>query len=253
MTDNELFAKALSFASEKHAKQSRQDGSPYIWHPLGVAKLVKDAGYGIPYQIAALLHDTLEDTDATEDEIAEFGEDVLNAVRFLTKKRGLSISDYVNSLLTNNIATVVKNFDIVYNCNDALNANVDWAYKYLLKSKDSYYGKFSAGADNAIKKNLALVQNIIAAEQERQQKMATCGSVPDLSRSDIRFYYDELARYYFCFYNTSKEYNHIWILTSDGWKFENENPMFDSQYSDDYDEVDLEVVKKKMAEFGFGM
>lgn len=250
MTDNELFTKALIFAAEKHVGQCRQNGTPYIWHPIGVAKLVADAGYGIPYQIAALFHDTLEDTDATEKEIAEFGDDILHAVKLLTKRKGVSIQEYVNGVLTCQMATVVKNFDIIHNCNDAMNADVEWACRYLKKSKDSYYGKFSSSADNAIKTNLALAEAL--AMGKRTQPPISSRKVPDLSRDDIRFYYDEMARHYFCFYDTPEEYNHIWVLTNNGWKFQNENPMFDSQYSDDYDEVDIDIIRNKIAELGIG-
>ncbi len=164
MNETELFTKALVYATEKHAGQTRQDGSPYIWHPLGVAKLIKDAGYGIPYQIAALLHDTLEDTDATEEEIAVFGANVLRAVRLLTKREGLSIADYVKGVQSDEMASAVKSCDIIYNCNDAQNADVEWAYRYLVKSKAHYYGRFSAAADQALR------ESCDRAEQELRRK-----------------------------------------------------------------------------------
>ena len=87
MSEHELFAKALVFATEKHAGQTRQDGSPYIYHPIKVAELLKDTGYDLRYQIAGILHDVLEDTDATEEEVRAFGEDVLEAVKLVTSQR----------------------------------------------------------------------------------------------------------------------------------------------------------------------
>ena len=54
---------ALTLAAEKHNGQFRIGGQPYITHPVAVAQLVRDRGYGADYQIAALFHDLLEDTD----------------------------------------------------------------------------------------------------------------------------------------------------------------------------------------------
>ena len=72
-----VIEKAFEIASQKHNGQKRRSGEPYIIHPVAVAKIVLD--YGMDYQsvAAAMLHDTVEDTDTTLDEIKElFGDDV---------------------------------------------------------------------------------------------------------------------------------------------------------------------------------
>ena len=80
--DQALYEKAYEFAKEKHGTQKRIGGAPYITHPLAVADILKKDGYDIEYQIVALFHDLLEDTDATEDEIRSIaGEEVLQAVK----------------------------------------------------------------------------------------------------------------------------------------------------------------------------
>ena len=89
MTDEERYDNALRFAAEKHKGQFRIGGDEYITHPMAVAEIVRQNGYGIDVQIAALFHDLLEDTDATESEILKFGnEEILKAVKLLTKQKG---------------------------------------------------------------------------------------------------------------------------------------------------------------------
>ena len=68
---------AFEYAKEKHRGQSRISGEPYITHPVWVAKIVAKLGLGDEAIIAALLHDCVEVTDTTEDDIAKiFGDEV---------------------------------------------------------------------------------------------------------------------------------------------------------------------------------
>ena len=59
---------AFELANEKHKEQKRSSGEPYIIHPVSVAKIVLDYGMDCASVVAALLHDTVEDTDITFDD-----------------------------------------------------------------------------------------------------------------------------------------------------------------------------------------
>ncbi|MCB9531415.1 MAG: bifunctional (p)ppGpp synthetase/guanosine-3',5'-bis(diphosphate) 3'-pyrophosphohydrolase [Myxococcales bacterium] len=84
--DEPLFRRAFEFAAEKHAGQTRKSGEPYIGHPLEVAAIVADLHLDMPSLLAALLHDTVEDTDTTIEEIAgQFGAETSVLVDGLTK------------------------------------------------------------------------------------------------------------------------------------------------------------------------
>ncbi|MBI4095585.1 MAG: bifunctional (p)ppGpp synthetase/guanosine-3',5'-bis(diphosphate) 3'-pyrophosphohydrolase [DPANN group archaeon] len=83
--------RAEKFAAYKHRNQKRKDGkTPYIAHPIAVAEIIKSAGITDGVSVAsALLHDTVEDTDATLEEICrEFGPEVAHYVCLLTRVRG---------------------------------------------------------------------------------------------------------------------------------------------------------------------
>lgn len=92
----ETLDKAFLLAKQHHSGQKRSSGEPYIIHPIAVAKIVLDYGMDCPSVTAAILHDTVEDTDLTLDEIkAEFGEETASLVDGLTKlgKVPLDIKD----------------------------------------------------------------------------------------------------------------------------------------------------------------
>ncbi len=77
---------AYKFAKKAHSGQCRYSGEPYIMHPVAVAKILFDLGMDYESLIAALLHDTVEDTETGLDKIGElFGKDVANLVDGVTK------------------------------------------------------------------------------------------------------------------------------------------------------------------------
>ena len=84
--DLELIQKAYVFAATAHAGQTRLSGEPYLSHPLAVADTLAEMGFDEPTVAAGLLHDTVEDTKATIEEIDEnFGEEVADIVDGVTK------------------------------------------------------------------------------------------------------------------------------------------------------------------------
>ena len=84
--DLEVIQRAYEYADEKHKSQLRKSGEPYIIHPLAVAEIVAEIGLDTDAITAALLHDCLEDTDASFEEISRmFGETVANLVEGVTK------------------------------------------------------------------------------------------------------------------------------------------------------------------------
>ena len=81
-----IIEEAIVYASNKHKDQKRKDGSPYIIHPLAVAAIVAEIGLDCDAVLASILHDCIEDTDASHDEIAGlFGETVAELVEGVTK------------------------------------------------------------------------------------------------------------------------------------------------------------------------
>ena len=85
-SDMALVDRAVEYAQNKHKEQKRKDGSPYIIHPLAVAEIVAEMGLDLDAVLAALLHDCIEDTDASHEEIEKiFGQTVAELVEGVTK------------------------------------------------------------------------------------------------------------------------------------------------------------------------
>ena len=84
--DKNTIVKAYSYALKMHGNQKRKSGEPYIIHPLNVAYILADLGLDTTTICAALLHDVVEDTKATYEDIKEsFGEDIATLVEGVTK------------------------------------------------------------------------------------------------------------------------------------------------------------------------
>ncbi len=89
--DRELVERAFVFACERHADQRRASGEDFINHPVGVAKICAGMRLDTSTLCAALLHDTVEDTSASLDEVEEeFGDEITQLVDGLTKLSGVT-------------------------------------------------------------------------------------------------------------------------------------------------------------------
>ena len=148
-----LTEKALIYAAMKHSGQTRKNGTPYIWHPIRVAQQLLDAGYDEICQAAGLLHDVLEDTDATEEELlAEFGTEVTEIVKLLTKRAGLCEQDYIAAILADDRARAVKNCDRLNNLWDCVHTECSrkFALRYIRQTRELFYGRLSVAMDKSI-------------------------------------------------------------------------------------------------------
>ena len=91
--DQKLIIRAYNYANKKHGNQCRKSGEPYIIHPLNVAYILADIGLDESTICAALLHDVVEDTDATAQDITnEFGIEISELVAGVTKLSNIAFA-----------------------------------------------------------------------------------------------------------------------------------------------------------------
>ena len=130
---------ALAFATKKHEGQTRKLGEPYITHPIAVAEMMVKKGLSEDYIIAAIFHDLLEDTDATEKEISDIGgKAVLEAVKLLTKAPDYKMDSYIAGIKENPIARAVKAADRIHNLSCAHVCSEGFKLRYIKESIDWY-------------------------------------------------------------------------------------------------------------------
>lgn len=112
MIYTELTNKALRIAYAAHAGELDKCGAPYIFHPAHVAEQMDDEVSAC----VALLHDVVEDSDVTLNDLArEFPPEVVEGVRLMTHDPAVDYLDYVRAIKGNPIAEKVKLADLAHN------------------------------------------------------------------------------------------------------------------------------------------
>ena len=109
----ELYEKVLKFVEEKHKGQVRRSGEPVINHPIGVANILKEAGYNEDFQMVGLMHDLIEDTDTTINELLELTKrsDLVRGVVSLTKTDDMTLEESIEDAKMDYFGRVIKGAD----------------------------------------------------------------------------------------------------------------------------------------------
>lgn len=130
-----LTIRAMQIAYDAHHGQVDKAGVPYIFHPLHLAEAMDDE----VSCCAALLHDTVEDTDVTLEQLAEeFPAEVVEAVRLLTHAPDTNYFDYVRNIKSNPVAVKVKFADLDHNSDQSRFAGVPVPEERLGYFRDKY-------------------------------------------------------------------------------------------------------------------
>ena len=111
----QLFERAIMIATKAHAGQKDKAGAPYLLHVLRVMMTVEK----MDEKIVALLHDVVEDSEVSIEELANerFPKKILKAVELLTKTEKKTYEDYIQEIKNNDLARVVKLADLKDNMN----------------------------------------------------------------------------------------------------------------------------------------
>lgn len=147
-SNSSLVARAMAFAAAYHQYQYDKNDVTYIWHPIRVAQALMNAGYGDVFQAGAVLHDTVEDTSATLEDIQrDFGDEVVEVVDAMTRRGHLDEDgrweweetnrEYVVRCCQHPIARVIKKYDVYDNadprryCEGVPVKRYIWALDYI--------------------------------------------------------------------------------------------------------------------------
>ena len=164
-----LLVRAIDFAAVAHKTQKRKDGiTPYINHPIGVMQILTDLGHchDIDVLCAAVLHDTVEDTDITIEDIeANFGPKIKSIVAEVTDDKTLCKAErkrlqIVHAPTISTEAKLVKLADKLYNLKDMLRKTpIGWSddrvQEYFEWAKQVIQGM--RGTNEAIESELRIV------------------------------------------------------------------------------------------------
>lgn len=115
MINTKLSQKAMIIAYNAHINQFDRAGVPYIYHPIHLAEQM-DTEIEC---IVALLHDVVEDTNITLDQLEKiFPSEVIEALKLLTHDKKVDYMDYIKEIKKNHLATKVKIADIIHNADE---------------------------------------------------------------------------------------------------------------------------------------
>lgn len=125
--------KALKLCFEAHKEQVDKSGMPYVFHPFHLAEQMETE----ETTIVALLHDVVEDTDYTIEDLTNMGfaKDVTDAIALMTHADGVEYMDYVRKIKDNPIAKAVKLADLKHNSDVT---RLDVVDEKALNRKDKY-------------------------------------------------------------------------------------------------------------------
>lgn len=238
MTDGDIYELAMAYAVEAHRGQRRKNGSPYIDHPIKVAELVRLSGGDRRVQAAALLHDVLEDTDFDPEKIRDLGQDIYDIVDAVTRKGDVREEVYLDRILENPAAAMVKNCDRIHNlweCTHMTPAGTrrqmkynGFASRYIEKSKAFFLGRFTVALDKSIKKaeEEIFTKNVCGDLwfEEEDLKRILDGKyeleLPDEDLESLTFFHIDCVDCLICVknYNASFTGSRTWEYTvSSGW------------------------------------
>ena len=130
-----LTKKALKLCFDSHKEQIDKTGMPYVFHPFHLAEQMDDE----ISTVCALLHDVVEDTDTTLEDLGDMGfpGEVIEVLKLLTHTDGVPYMDYVEKISSNTIATKVKIADLTHN-SDLTRMSPDEIDEYALKRNEKY-------------------------------------------------------------------------------------------------------------------
>lgn len=133
MIYTKLTKKALKLCFDAHKEQVDKTGLPYVFHPFHLAEQMDDE----ISTVCALLHDVVEDTPITFDDLLSMGfpEKVIEVLKLLTHEEGVPYMDYVRKISTNSVAKKVKIADLKHN-SDVTRLEV--LNEYDLKRNEKY-------------------------------------------------------------------------------------------------------------------
>ena len=130
-----LTKKALILCFDSHKEQTDKTDMPYVFHPFHLAEQMDDE----ISTVCALLHDVVEDTDTTFEDLRDMGfpSEVIEVLKLLTHADGVPYMEYVEKISSNQIATKVKIADLTHN-SDLTRMSPDEIDEYALKRNEKY-------------------------------------------------------------------------------------------------------------------